>query len=53
MIEEVLKPMLWIEKYRPKYLDDIIGQKHVVEQLKSFIKAGNFPNLILYGPPGT
>ncbi|MHA1229831.1 MAG: hypothetical protein ACTSPQ_04230 [Candidatus Helarchaeota archaeon] len=44
--------MLWIEKYRPKTLDDIIGQKHVVKQLKGYIKKRNLPNLLIYGPPG-
>ncbi|MDE1871454.1 MAG: replication factor C small subunit [Candidatus Micrarchaeota archaeon] len=42
----------WTEKYRPKALDDIIGQKLIVERLKSFVSRGNFPNMIFAGSPG-
>ncbi len=42
----------WTEKYRPKTLDDVIGQKLIVERLKSFVSKGNFPNMIFAGSPG-
>ena len=42
----------WTEKYRPKTLDDVIGQKLIVERLKSFVSRGNFPNMIFAGSPG-
>ncbi|MGI0100266.1 MAG: replication factor C small subunit [Candidatus Micrarchaeaceae archaeon] len=42
----------WTEKYRPKTLDDIIGQKLIVGRLKSFVVKGNFPNMIFAGSPG-
>ncbi|MGC8496128.1 MAG: replication factor C small subunit [Candidatus Micrarchaeia archaeon] len=42
----------WTEKYRPKSLDDIIGQKAIVERLKSFVERGNFPSMIFAGSPG-
>jgi replication factor C small subunit len=42
----------WTEKYRPKTLDDVIGQKLIVERLKSFVARGNFPNMIFAGSPG-
>lgn len=42
----------WIEKYRPKTLDDVIGQKHIVERLKGYLKEGNLPNMLLTGPAG-
>ena len=35
---------VWTEKYRPKKLDEVINQKHVVERLKVWIKQGNIPN---------
>ena len=28
---------IWTEKYRPRKLDDIIGQRHIVERLKHFV----------------
>lgn len=42
----------WIEKYRPSNLDDIIGQEAIVDKLKAFVKAKNFPNMIFAGPAG-
>jgi len=42
----------WVEKYRPHSLNDIIGQKLVVERLKSFVERGNFPSMIFAGSPG-
>ncbi len=44
---------VWIEKYRPKTLDEVVGQEHVVERLKSYVKSGNLPHLLFAGPAGT
>lgn len=43
----------WIEKYRPKHLDNIIGHEEKVETLKSLVRNGELPHLLLYGPSGT
>ncbi|ARF11114.1 replication factor C small subunit [Hokovirus HKV1] len=43
----------WTEKYRPKVLNDIIGQDNIVKLFKSSITSGELPHLLLYGPPGT
>lgn len=43
----------WIEKYRPKKLDDIVYQDEIIKMLKKTIKDGNLPHLLLYGPAGT
>ncbi|MEW6722105.1 MAG: replication factor C small subunit [Candidatus Micrarchaeota archaeon] len=42
----------WTEKYRPRKLDDVAGQKEVVSSLKAFVKARNMPNMLFSGPPG-
>jgi replication factor C small subunit len=42
----------WTEKYRPKSLDEVAGQKDIVESLKAFVKAKNMPNMLFAGPPG-
>lgn len=42
----------WTEKYRPKTLEDVIGQKLIVDRLRSFVERGNFPNMIFAGSPG-
>ncbi|MEF8878847.1 MAG: replication factor C small subunit [Candidatus Thermoplasmatota archaeon] len=44
---------IWIEKYRPKKLDDIAGQNEIVERLKAYAKTRNVPHLIFAGPAGT
>ncbi len=43
----------WVEKYRPRYLDDIINQKGIVRRLKQFIKDKSMPHLIFAGSAGT
>jgi replication factor C small subunit len=42
----------WTEKYRPHALSEVIGQKQIVDRLKSFVERGNFPNMIFAGSPG-
>ncbi len=44
---------IWTEKYRPKKLDDIIGQPEITERLKAYVKSGNLPHLLFAGPAGT
>jgi replication factor C small subunit len=43
---------IWIEKYRPLVLDDIVGQDEIVERLKSYVKSGNLPHLLFTGTAG-
>jgi len=44
---------IWIEKYRPQKLDEIVGQQNIVERLKAYAKTKNVPHLIFAGPAGT
>ena len=44
---------IWIEKYRPKKLDDVAGQRHIIERLKAYKETKNVPHLIFAGPAGT
>ena len=43
----------WIEKYRPRKLEDVVGNEETLVRLQAIAKDGNLPNLILCGPPGT
>ncbi|MDY6985538.1 MAG: replication factor C small subunit [Candidatus Thermoplasmatota archaeon] len=44
---------IWIEKYRPETLDDIVGQTKVAERLKAYVKRKNVPHMLFAGPAGT
>ena len=43
-------------KYRPKNLENFVGQKHLVGDtgpIKRFLESGKIPSMIFWGPPGT
>lgn len=44
---------VWVEKYRPKKLDDVVGQDDIAERLIAYSKIKNVPHLIFAGPAGT
>lgn len=47
------KMMNWIEKYRPKTLNDIVGQDKIIRTLQDKVNnGGNISNLILHGREG-
>ena len=43
---------IWVEKYRPKNIDDCILPEDTKQTFKEFLKKGEIPNLLLSGPPG-
>ncbi len=42
----------WVEKYRPRYLKDVVGNKDTIESLERIAQQGNMPHMILSGLPG-
>ncbi|KAI0285294.1 P-loop containing nucleoside triphosphate hydrolase protein [Russula aff. rugulosa BPL654] len=42
----------WVEKYRPRVLDDVVGNGDTISRLKVIAKDGNVPHLIISGMPG-
>ncbi|MDI6819996.1 MAG: replication factor C small subunit [Candidatus Hodarchaeaceae archaeon] len=44
---------IWVERYRPKELSEIIGQDEVVSRLQSFVAKKSLPHLLFAGPPGS
>lgn len=49
-----MKPLA--DVVRPKILDDVVGQEHILGEgklLRKLIDSTHIPNMIFYGPPGT
>jgi len=43
---------IWTEKYRPRFLMDVIGQENVVKRLENFVKTRSLPHCLFIGPAG-
>lgn len=43
---------VFTEKYRPASLDEVVGQEHIVNALKGFLRNGNTPHMLFSGEPG-
>ena len=43
---------VWIEKYRPQTLDEVVGQEDSVERLQSYVSRRDLPHLLFSGPAG-
>ena len=44
---------IWIEKYRPSNLSEVVGQTAVTSRLKNYVKERSMPHLLFAGPAGT
>lgn len=44
---------IWVEKYRPQTLDQIVGHAEIIERLTAYAGTGNMPHLMFAGPAGT
>ena len=44
---------LWVERYRPKTIDDCVLPEDTKSTFKQFLKQGEVPNLLLCGTAGT
>jgi replication factor C subunit 2/4 len=47
------KTNLWVEKYRPKKISQIVQQNEIKLLLEQAIKKKNLTHMLLFGPPGT
>ncbi|OXB38907.1 hypothetical protein LQV05_003971 [Cryptococcus neoformans] len=43
---------LWVDKYRPRTLDDLHYHDGLSSRLKSLAASGDFPHILFYGPSG-
>lgn len=44
---------LWVQKYRPRKIDDCVIPEDTKKILKGIVKTGRIPNMLLSGGPGT
>ena len=44
---------VWVEKYRPKLLRDVVGQNEITERLLAYARTKSMPHLLFAGPAGT
>ena len=47
-----MSDFIWVEKYRPKTIDECILPKGIKKTFKDFVERGEIPNMLLSGPPG-
>lgn len=45
--------LMWVEKYRPTELSDLISHQDIINTISKLIDENKLPHLLLYGPPGT
>jgi len=51
--KHVVDTMPWVEKYRPKSLNELIAHEEITQILNKLIDSNKLPHLLFYGPPGT
>jgi DNA polymerase III delta prime subunit len=44
---------LWIEKYRPKKLEDVVLTEEQSKAFEQYIQRKDIPHMLFYGPPGS
>ena len=47
-----MSDFIWVEKYRPKTIDECILPTGIKKTFQDFLNAGEIPNMLLSGPPG-
>jgi len=47
-----MSDFIWVEKYRPKTIEDCILPENIKKTFSDFLNKGEIPNMLLAGPPG-
>ena len=47
-----MSDFIWVEKYRPKTIDECILPDSIKKTFQDFLAKGEIPNMLLSGPPG-
>jgi replication factor C small subunit len=49
-----IEDLMWVEKYRPTKMDELVDQETIKQRLKHMLtKKGELPHLLFAGPPGS
>ena len=51
--EQKTNNSLWVEKYRPRKLEDYVGNEHLKEKVADYLQTGDVPHLLFFGKAGT
>ena len=43
---------MWVDNYRPREFEDVIGQAKIIDRIKAFVENKNMPHLMFSGPAG-
>ena len=52
-VERSGREEVWIEKYRPQTLTDVVGHETIVERLQSYVDRNDLSHMLFAGPAGT
>jgi len=51
--EEKVNNSLWVEKYRPRKLEEYVGNEHLKQKVADYLETGDVPHLLFFGKAGT
>jgi DNA polymerase III delta prime subunit len=51
--DEQVNNTLWVEKYRPRNLQEYVGNDHLKDKVSDYLKNGEVPHLLFFGKAGT
>ena len=51
--EQKVNNSLWVEKYRPRKLEEYVGNEYLKEKVSGFLESGDVPHLLFFGKAGT
>lgn len=51
--DEQLDNSLWVERYRPRKLDEYVGNDHLKSKVELYLESGDIPHLLFWGKAGT
>ena len=53
VVPSIFGNILWVEKYRPNKISEILDQDISVQAIKGLLKNKSLPHLLFHGPSGT